>query len=137
MLVPQFCFRMSLNGSFLTEDQFTCSICLDVFTNPSSTPCGHSFCMSCISRYWDGSEVCDCWSLLQIIFMQVFVIFNFPVKHSAMQQFYFLVCHTDLDQILKRQVVKLEHVLGHFCQWFVSYNTIMFKWKHQKADRQQ
>ncbi|XP_036002569.1 E3 ubiquitin-protein ligase TRIM39 [Fundulus heteroclitus] len=51
---------MSLYGSFLTEDQFTCSICLDVFTNPASTPCGHSFCMSCISRYWDGCLICQC-----------------------------------------------------------------------------
>ncbi|KAM4714349.1 E3 ubiquitin-protein ligase TRIM39 [Anableps anableps] len=51
---------MSLYGSFLTEDQFTCSICLDVFNNPSSIPCGHSFCMSCITRYWDGSEICQC-----------------------------------------------------------------------------
>ncbi|TKS93017.1 E3 ubiquitin-protein ligase TRIM39 [Collichthys lucidus] len=52
--------RMSLYGSFLSDEQFLCSICLDVFTNPSSTPCGHSFCMSCISRYWDGSKVCQC-----------------------------------------------------------------------------
>ncbi|XP_044038849.1 E3 ubiquitin-protein ligase TRIM39 isoform X2 [Siniperca chuatsi] len=51
---------MSLHGSFLSDEQFLCSICLDVFTNPSSTPCGHSFCMSCISRYWDGSKVCQC-----------------------------------------------------------------------------
>ncbi|XP_043953457.1 E3 ubiquitin-protein ligase TRIM39 [Gambusia affinis] len=51
---------MSLNGSFLTEDQFTCSICLDMFTNPSSTPCGHSFCMACITRYWEGCQVCQC-----------------------------------------------------------------------------
>lgn len=53
-----FVHRMSLQGSFLCDEQFQCSICLDVFTNPSSTPCGHSFCMSCISRYWDGSKVC-------------------------------------------------------------------------------
>ncbi|XP_015247116.1 PREDICTED: tripartite motif-containing protein 7-like [Cyprinodon variegatus] len=51
---------MSLYGSFLTEDQFTCSICLDVFNNPSTTPCGHSFCVSCITRYWDGSQICQC-----------------------------------------------------------------------------
>lgn len=49
--------RMSLHGSFLSDDQFACSICLDVFNNPSSTPCGHSFCMGCISRYWDGTKV--------------------------------------------------------------------------------
>ncbi|XP_026208753.1 E3 ubiquitin-protein ligase TRIM39 isoform X2 [Anabas testudineus] len=52
--------NMSLYGSFLSDEQFQCSICLDVFTNPSSTPCGHSFCMSCISRYWDGLKVCQC-----------------------------------------------------------------------------
>uniref|UniRef100_A0A3B1JC85 E3 ubiquitin-protein ligase TRIM39-like n=1 Tax=Astyanax mexicanus TaxID=7994 RepID=A0A3B1JC85_ASTMX len=32
----------------LSEDQFLCSICLDVFTDPVSTPCGHNFCMNCI-----------------------------------------------------------------------------------------
>ncbi|XP_045920933.1 zinc finger protein RFP [Micropterus dolomieu] len=51
---------MSLNGSFLSDEQFQCSICLDVFTNPASTSCGHSFCMSCISRYWDGCKVYQC-----------------------------------------------------------------------------
>ncbi|XP_056156325.1 zinc finger protein RFP [Lampris incognitus] len=51
---------MSMYGSFLSDEQFQCSICLDVFTNPSSTPCGHSFCMACISRYWDGSKSCQC-----------------------------------------------------------------------------
>ena len=44
---------MSSVASFLSEDQFTCSICLDMFTNPVSTPCGHSFCLACISSYWD------------------------------------------------------------------------------------
>ncbi|XP_028266715.1 E3 ubiquitin-protein ligase TRIM39-like [Parambassis ranga] len=46
---------MALPASFLSEDQFTCSICLDVFNNPVSTPCGHSFCQSCISVYWAGT----------------------------------------------------------------------------------
>uniref|UniRef100_A0A672JCB6 Bloodthirsty-related gene family, member 1 n=1 Tax=Salarias fasciatus TaxID=181472 RepID=A0A672JCB6_SALFA len=51
---------MSLYSSFLSDEQFQCSICLDLFNNPSSTPCGHSFCMGCISRYWDGCKVCQC-----------------------------------------------------------------------------
>ncbi|XP_061769049.1 E3 ubiquitin-protein ligase TRIM39 [Nerophis ophidion] len=50
---------MSLN-TFLDSDQFTCSICLDIFNNPSSTPCGHSFCVSCINQYWDGAKECQC-----------------------------------------------------------------------------
>lgn len=45
---------MALASAFLSEDQFTCSICLEVFNNPVSTPCGHSFCQTCISSYWDG-----------------------------------------------------------------------------------
>lgn len=45
---------MALPLAFLSEDQFTCSICLEVFNNPVSTPCGHSFCQACISSYWDG-----------------------------------------------------------------------------------
>ncbi|XP_068583129.1 E3 ubiquitin-protein ligase TRIM39 [Cebidichthys violaceus] len=45
---------MALPAAFLSEDQFSCSICLEVFNNPVSTPCGHSFCQACISSYWDG-----------------------------------------------------------------------------------
>ncbi|XP_013883615.1 tripartite motif-containing protein 65, partial [Austrofundulus limnaeus] len=44
---------MALPAACLSEDQFTCSICLEVFNNPVSTPCGHSFCQSCICSYWD------------------------------------------------------------------------------------
>ncbi|KAM3623485.1 uncharacterized protein V6R79_011820 [Siganus canaliculatus] len=50
---------MALASAFLSEDQFTCSICLDVFNNPVSTPCGHSFCQVCISSYWDGRRAGD------------------------------------------------------------------------------
>ncbi|MEQ2253875.1 hypothetical protein ILYODFUR_037044, partial [Ilyodon furcidens] len=42
------------SGSILrSEDQFLCSICLDVFTDPVSTPCGHNFCQTCITQHWD------------------------------------------------------------------------------------
>ncbi|MBN3300204.1 TRI39 ligase, partial [Amia calva] len=44
----------------LCEEQFQCSICLDIFSKPVSTPCGHNFCMACIGRYWDSSDVCQC-----------------------------------------------------------------------------
>uniref|UniRef100_A0A671NY84 E3 ubiquitin-protein ligase TRIM39-like n=1 Tax=Sinocyclocheilus anshuiensis TaxID=1608454 RepID=A0A671NY84_9TELE len=44
-----------------SSEQFTCSICLDVFTNPVSIPCGHSFCSSCITSYWEGQgKSCFC-----------------------------------------------------------------------------
>uniref|UniRef100_A0A8C6SIU2 Bloodthirsty-related gene family, member 12 n=1 Tax=Neogobius melanostomus TaxID=47308 RepID=A0A8C6SIU2_9GOBI len=42
--------------SSLSEDQFTCSICLEIFVEPVSTPCGHSFCKACLSGYWNHSK---------------------------------------------------------------------------------
>uniref|UniRef100_A0A673AN85 Uncharacterized protein n=1 Tax=Sphaeramia orbicularis TaxID=375764 RepID=A0A673AN85_9TELE len=39
---------------------FQCSICLDVFTDPVSTPCGHNFCKSCISEHWDNNDNYQC-----------------------------------------------------------------------------
>ena len=41
---------MSAASCLLTQDHFLCSICLEVFTDPVSTPCGHNFCKSCISE---------------------------------------------------------------------------------------
>lgn len=44
----------------LSEVQFHCCICLDVFSEPVSIPCGHSFCSTCITTHWDGSLVIRC-----------------------------------------------------------------------------
>ncbi|TKS73766.1 E3 ubiquitin/ISG15 ligase TRIM25 [Collichthys lucidus] len=44
---------MSAASCLLTEDRFLCSICLDVFTDPVSTPCGHNFCKTCITEHWN------------------------------------------------------------------------------------
>uniref|UniRef100_A0A8C6UX51 Uncharacterized protein n=1 Tax=Neogobius melanostomus TaxID=47308 RepID=A0A8C6UX51_9GOBI len=43
-----------------SEEQFLCSICLEVFSEPVSTPCGHNFCKRCISQTWDANESCFC-----------------------------------------------------------------------------
>ncbi|XP_028423916.1 E3 ubiquitin-protein ligase TRIM39 isoform X2 [Perca flavescens] len=51
---------MASSNSLLSEEQFLCPICLDVFTRPVSTPCGHNFCMSCITSYWDDIPVSQC-----------------------------------------------------------------------------
>ncbi|XP_069014979.1 E3 ubiquitin-protein ligase TRIM39-like [Embiotoca jacksoni] len=46
----------SSGGQVLSEDQFSCSICLEVFVEPVSTPCGHSFCKACLQGYWNHSK---------------------------------------------------------------------------------
>ncbi|XP_070847420.1 E3 ubiquitin-protein ligase TRIM21-like [Chaetodon trifascialis] len=51
---------MASSINLLSEDQLLCPICLDVFVRPVSTPCGHNFCMSCVTAYWNDSPVCQC-----------------------------------------------------------------------------
>ncbi|XP_073328651.1 E3 ubiquitin-protein ligase TRIM21-like [Pagrus major] len=51
---------MSAASCLLTEDQFLCSICLDVFTDPVSTPCGHNFCKTCITQHWSVNVPYEC-----------------------------------------------------------------------------
>ncbi|XP_066578138.1 E3 ubiquitin-protein ligase TRIM39-like [Amia ocellicauda] len=46
--------------SMLSEEHFECAICLDIFTNPVSTPCGHNFCLTCIRGYWDHKDMYKC-----------------------------------------------------------------------------
>ncbi|XP_039534347.1 E3 ubiquitin-protein ligase TRIM39-like isoform X3 [Pimephales promelas] len=50
---------MSSSSGPLTED-LQCSICLDVFTDPVTTPCGHNFCKTCLNKCWDNSQTCNC-----------------------------------------------------------------------------
>ncbi|XP_041636228.1 E3 ubiquitin-protein ligase TRIM39-like [Cheilinus undulatus] len=51
---------MATASSLAFEEQLCCSICLHEFTDPVSTPCGHNYCMACITGYWSTSDVTQC-----------------------------------------------------------------------------
>lgn len=41
----------------LSEVQFRCFVCQNVFCEPVSIPCGHSFCFSCITSHWENASI--------------------------------------------------------------------------------
>uniref|UniRef100_A0A674IAZ3 Tripartite motif containing 39 n=1 Tax=Terrapene triunguis TaxID=2587831 RepID=A0A674IAZ3_9SAUR len=46
------------SGSITTilQEEATCPVCLEYFTEPVTLECGHNFCRACISQCWEGSD---------------------------------------------------------------------------------
>ncbi|XP_039997049.1 E3 ubiquitin-protein ligase TRIM39-like [Xiphias gladius] len=81
----------------LPEHSFQCSICLNVFTDPVTTPCGHNFCKTCLSEHWDNSELCCCPTCNKRFYMRPEISTNTVIEEISVQ-------------IKKRRVDKLESI---------------------------
>ncbi len=50
---------MTSSSGSLTEE-LQCYICLGVFIDPVSAPCGHNFCKICLNKCWDTRDDYSC-----------------------------------------------------------------------------
>lgn len=47
-------------AGFMSEEEYRCSICFDIFEDPVMLPCGHSFCNKCIKECWKQTSQQAC-----------------------------------------------------------------------------
>ncbi|XP_039665732.1 E3 ubiquitin-protein ligase TRIM21-like [Perca fluviatilis] len=76
---------MSAASCLLTEDQFLCSICLDVFTDPVTIPCGHNFCKTCITEHWDINVPFQCPNCNKVFYTRPELQVNTFISEMAAQ----------------------------------------------------
>ncbi|TTA69405.1 Nuclear factor 7, ovary [Bagarius yarrelli] len=47
-------------SSKLPEEDLSCPVCCEIFSDPVLLPCSHSFCRSCLQNFWDSSVFRSC-----------------------------------------------------------------------------
>ncbi|XP_076141453.1 E3 ubiquitin-protein ligase TRIM4-like [Alosa pseudoharengus] len=52
MLIPSLIKRWSSLEDEDTEDELSCPVCRELFSDPLLLSCGHSFCRSCLEESW-------------------------------------------------------------------------------------
>ncbi|XP_030195536.1 E3 ubiquitin-protein ligase TRIM39-like [Gadus morhua] len=68
-----------------SEENFSCPICLDVFSSPIFTPCGHNFCRTCITKFWDEQAQYKCPVCNELFHTRPVLRVNILVSEMAAQ----------------------------------------------------
>ncbi|XP_053170183.1 E3 ubiquitin-protein ligase TRIM21-like [Scomber japonicus] len=104
---------MSSASSLLSEDQFMCSICLDVFTHPVTIPCGHNFCKNCITEHWNINSQSQCPMCKELFERRPELRVNTIISEMAAQFRQSTVMNS--SNCSEQQQAKTEEVLCDVC----------------------
>ncbi|XP_061372959.1 uncharacterized protein LOC133315374 isoform X1 [Gastrolobium bilobum] len=86
---------MSTHGQIERNDDFDCTLCLKLLYEPVTTPCGHSFCRSCLFQSMDCGNRCPlCRTVLFIsprtcfisVTLKNIIQKNFPEEYAERKQ---------------------------------------------------
>ncbi|XP_068579473.1 E3 ubiquitin-protein ligase TRIM21-like [Cebidichthys violaceus] len=108
---------MSAASCLLTEDQFLCSICLDVFTDPVSTPCGHNFCKTCITQHWNVNVPNQCPNCNKLFYTRPELQVNTFIsemaaqfRQSAQQETKLEKTEAEIQQMIQKRELKIQEI---------------------------
>ncbi|XP_073727728.1 E3 ubiquitin/ISG15 ligase TRIM25-like [Misgurnus anguillicaudatus] len=127
----------------LAHDQFSCSICLDLLKDAVTIPCGHSYCMSCITDYWDQKRVYSCPQCRQtfttrpvlgknIMLAEVVEILKTKLQAAHPYPFHFEPGDVECDVCTERKYKAVKSCLvclNSYCQNHLEQHEKFFKGK--------
>ncbi|XP_028460142.1 nuclear factor 7, brain-like [Perca flavescens] len=73
----------------MSEEDFCCSVCHEVFRDPVLLPCSHSFCIDCLKSWWAEKQTQECPVCKRRSSMSAPLYFNLELKklcESFLQQ---------------------------------------------------
>uniref|UniRef100_A0A3P8RZK0 B30.2/SPRY domain-containing protein n=1 Tax=Amphiprion percula TaxID=161767 RepID=A0A3P8RZK0_AMPPE len=87
---------------------FLCSICLDVFTNPVSTSCGHNFCKDYITKQWDNTDSCQCPKCKEVFKTRPVLQVNTSICESVKAKL--VKTEVEIQQMIQKRRLKIFEI---------------------------
>ncbi|XP_068078650.1 E3 ubiquitin-protein ligase TRIM39 isoform X2 [Danio rerio] len=106
--IDQMCQSLSSSQGPLFEE-LQCSVCLDVFTDPVSTPCGHNFCKSCLNECWDKSQNCNCPICSETFSKRPKLKINTTLR-QVVQLFKERLSKSEVQQMIQDRIKKIQDI---------------------------
>ncbi|XP_047435047.1 E3 ubiquitin-protein ligase TRIM21-like [Mugil cephalus] len=105
---------MSSASCLLYDDQFVCSFCLGMFTDPVTTSCGHNFCEECINEHWDIADGYKCFLCNKMFWTTPELKINTFIremvaqfKHEAQHR---MKTEDKIQQMIQKRRLKIEQM---------------------------